>query len=85
MPWIHHINYKTENNQVYCCMRNKIVTLTEDQLAGFCVGCKMFGGTALGQGVECFWNDSEDVPNPHHVHEPEREFRRLQTRTAGVR
>lgn len=57
MAYINHVNVKDADGQVYCCMRNKVVQFNKEQLSKYCVGCKMFGGTAKGKGVECFWDD----------------------------
>lgn len=80
MPNVNHINYADANGNVYCCLRNKVVQLDETQFTSYCFGCKMFGGTAQGQGVECFWDDARQVNNPHIVNDPIGEFNHNQTR-----
>lgn len=84
MAYINHVNVKTADGQVYCCMRNKIVKFNEEQLMKYCVGCRMFGGTAKGLGVECFWEDIRDVSNPYVVVDPFKEFIQNQTRSVSV-
>jgi hypothetical protein len=75
-----HVNYTDQDGQIYCCLRNKIVKLDQLQREQFCQGCKMFGGTANGQGVECVWEDMRNVSEPHIVHDPVSEFIMNQTR-----
>jgi len=83
MTWMNHVNIKSKDGQVYCCMRNKIVNFNEQQLTSYCVGCKMFGGTAQGKGVECFWND---LRGEHTliITDPEHEFAYNQTRSVVI-
>jgi hypothetical protein len=80
MPMINHINYRNENNEVYCCLRNKIVKLDAAQQGQFCSSCKMYNGAAQGKGVECTWEDLRDVSNPHIVRNPLVEFSQNQKR-----
>ncbi|MDF2958446.1 MAG: hypothetical protein K0S39_181 [Paenibacillus sp.] len=80
MSIITHINYKDQNGHIYCCLRNKVVELNQQQQEQFCNGCKMFGGTADGKGVICIWEDLRNVSDPHIVHDPVREFIKNQTR-----
>lgn len=78
MKRINHINLKNVEDQVYCCLRNKIVDLTEQHLVQYCHGCQMFAGTAQGKGIECSWNDARHVSNPHIVLDPHVECRENQ-------
>jgi hypothetical protein len=80
MRTVTHFNYKDQNGQIYCCLRNKVVELNQQQLQQFCQGCKMFGGTGDGSGVTCTWDDLRNVSDPHHVHDPHKEFLSNQTR-----
>ncbi|MFB7816230.1 hypothetical protein ACFC0X_18900 [Paenibacillus chitinolyticus] len=80
MTPIHHINYRNEHNEVYCCLRNKVVELDDRQKNDFCSGCQMFAGFAGGKGVECEWEDMRDVPNPMRVFDPMKEFMSNQIR-----
>jgi len=82
---IRHINLKNTNGEVYCCLRNKVVSLNEEQMSRFCRGCPMFAGTAEGKGVECVWEDVRDVSNPLVVHDPVREFISNQHRKVAAR
>jgi hypothetical protein len=68
------MNYCNEKDEIYCCLRNKVVKLDQLQLERFCQSCKMFGGTLQGGGVVCIWDDSRDVSNPHDVYDPQEEF-----------
>lgn len=70
MRQIRHINLADENSRVYCCLRNKVVKLDEEQKKGFCGSCRMYAGDAEGQGVECIWEDMRPVSNPHMVRNP---------------
>ncbi|WP_281889712.1 hypothetical protein [Paenibacillus sp. YYML68] len=65
MKSIKHINLKDEKGNVYCCLRNKVVCLDEQQIQQFCSGCGMLEGFAGGLGVECVWNDARPVLDPH--------------------
>jgi hypothetical protein len=80
MPMISHYNYRNSDNEIYCCLRNKIVALDNDQMEQFCNGCKMYDGDAGDQGVSCVWEDSRNVSNPHIVHNPLVEFASNQIR-----
>jgi hypothetical protein len=77
---ITHLNYKNSNDEIYCCLRNKVVKLDAVQTEQFCNGCKMYGGDADGQGVACVWEDVRDVSNPHAVDNPLIEFASNQVR-----
>jgi hypothetical protein len=74
MPMITHFNHKSSDNEIYCCLRNKIVALDSNQKEQFCSGCKMYDGDAGGKGVACIWEDLRNVNNPHIVHNPFVEF-----------
>ncbi|WP_254776855.1 hypothetical protein [Paenibacillus sp. yr247] len=74
------MNYKDQDEQIYCCLRNKVVKLNDVQREQFCQSCKMFAGTAKEQGAECVWEDMRNVSDPHVVHDPVREFILNQTR-----
>jgi hypothetical protein len=74
MEIINHINYTDQNDHIYCCLRNRVVKLNQQQQEQFCQGCKMFAGTADGRGVECAWEDVRSISNPHIVADPAREF-----------
>jgi hypothetical protein len=77
---ITHYNYRNSDNEVYCCLRNKVVTLNNQQTEQFCKGCKMFEGDAGGKGVACVWEDTRNVGNPHIVLNPLVEFASNQMR-----
>ncbi|WP_248928448.1 hypothetical protein [Paenibacillus hamazuiensis] len=83
MPEINHINLKNAEGLVYCCLRNKLVKLDEEQEQTFCKMCKMYAGPAGGRGVECVWEDMRDVGNPHVVTDPHEEFKMNQMRQVG--
>jgi hypothetical protein len=80
MPMITHYNYRNHDNEIYCCLRNKIVALDSQQIDQFCNGCKMYEGDAGGKGVSCEWEDTRKVSNPHIVHNPLKEFASNQIR-----
>lgn len=85
MTYINHINLKNEDGQVYCCMRNRVVEFDKDQLLTYCVSCKMFGGTARGQGVECFWDDMRGRGMDLMViTDPQHELTQLQSRKINI-
>ncbi|SEC57355.1 hypothetical protein [Paenibacillus sp. GP183] len=84
MPMISHYNYRSSENEIYCCLRNKIVALDRNQVEQFCSGCKMYEGEADGKGVTCSWDDSRNVSNPHIVQDPLLEFASNQTRQVGL-
>ncbi|MBD0383641.1 hypothetical protein [Paenibacillus sedimenti] len=80
MALIPHINVCNDDNEIYCCLRNKIVKLDAQQQEQFCSGCKMYAGDAEGyaQGVTCIWEDLRDIGNPHVALDPLEEFVRNQ-------
>lgn len=80
MRLVTHMNYKDQDGQIYCCMRNKVVQL-DDVQKQFCQDCRMFAGTAKEQGVKCVWDDMRNVSDPHIVRDPVHEFIMNQTRT----
>jgi hypothetical protein len=80
MPIITHYNYEDQNNEIYCCLRNRIVELNQLQTEQFCKGCKMHVGDAGGKGVACAWKDIREVSNPHIVTHPYTEFASNQIR-----
>lgn len=80
MDKINHINYCTNEQEVYCCLRNRVVRLDDNHKADFCSGCKMLNGYADGAGVECLWEDMREVGNPHHVTDPYKEWASNQNR-----
>ncbi|WJH37066.1 hypothetical protein N6H14_16150 [Paenibacillus sp. CC-CFT747] len=77
---INHVNIANEDNQVYCCLRNRVVTLDPEHKAHFCSGCKMFKGEAGGAGVECLWEDQRQVAEPYQVSNPYEEWMENQAR-----
>lgn len=80
MALIVHVNIRNPKNEVYCCLRNKVVKLDTQQKDQFCSGCKMFAGDADGQGVSCLWDDARDVSDPHIAVNPAEEFASNQVR-----
>ncbi|KQX44696.1 MULTISPECIES: hypothetical protein [unclassified Paenibacillus] len=76
MALITHVNVCNTENEIYCCLRNKIVKLDDQQKEQFCTGCKMFAGDAdeHGTGVSCVWEDVRVVSNPHIALDPLEEF-----------
>ncbi|MNI04896.1 hypothetical protein D3C73_578340 [compost metagenome] len=80
MTLITHMNHVNLKNEVYCCLRNKVVELDPTQKGQFCNGCKMYAGDAGGKGVACVWEDMRDVNNPHTVLNPIAEFASNQLR-----
>ncbi|WNR45179.1 hypothetical protein [Paenibacillus roseipurpureus] len=82
MALITHVNVCNEVNEIYCCLRNKIVKLDANQKEQFCQGCKMFAGAAPGyaHGVSCVWEDLRLISNPHVVLNPIEEFAHNQIR-----
>ncbi|TXK80984.1 hypothetical protein [Paenibacillus sp. N3.4] len=76
MALISHVNVCNTDQEIYCCLRNKIVKLDDKQREQFCSGCKMFAGDASGHGtgVTCEWEDVRIVSNPHLALDPLEEF-----------
>ncbi|MCL6459703.1 MAG: hypothetical protein K6T85_17040 [Gorillibacterium sp.] len=58
MTMINHINMANEDNEIYCCLRNKVVRADAEHTQKFCSRCKMYQGNAQGGGIECRWEDS---------------------------
>lgn len=67
---INHINIANSEGEVYCRLLDKIVTLDENHQKNYCGKCKMYAGSAQGNGVECEWDDVRDLPNPSVVYNP---------------
>lgn len=66
-----HINIPDENGDVYCHRTGEIAPLTEEHMGELCTACPFFNGTAQGNGIECYWNDTrKDIQDPHIVSEP---------------
>jgi len=80
MPRIRHVNVQDSQGRIYCCLRNRIVTLDERQRSGFCRACPMYAGDAGGRGAECVWDDWRAVPDPYLVPDPAAEYRCNQQR-----
>ncbi|NHN33014.1 hypothetical protein [Paenibacillus agricola] len=74
MKLTNHVNFVDSEGQIYCCLRNKLVKLDQQQEERFCNGCQMFAGFANGGGVECMWEDARHVNNPHIIVDPFQEF-----------
>lgn len=79
MPRIPHHNLANTDDQVYCCLRNKVVKLDERQKQDFCGKCPMFGGW-LASGVICEWKDARQLTDPYTVADPMQEFKDNQKR-----
>ncbi|TBL80690.1 hypothetical protein [Paenibacillus thalictri] len=75
-----HINLRNKDGLVYCCLRNKVVQLDDQQERQFCSQCKMYAGPADGQGVECIWEDMRDIGSPYTAVDPYEEFKQNQKR-----
>lgn len=80
MSYVEHVNLVGEHGNVYCCLRNKIVKLSDEQLERFCSVCKMNRGFTPGVSVQCYWKDTRPIDNPHIVRDPRIEFSRMQAR-----
>jgi hypothetical protein len=76
---ITHMNYKNEEGNVYCCLRNKVVSLNKVQTLHFCSTCTMFKGLNSTK-VNCSWEDIRDLENPHCVIDPYLEYKSMQQR-----
>lgn len=80
MPMIRHHNIRSGQDEVYCCLRNRVVKLDEQQLSQFCQGCRMFAGELQEGGVACVWDDLDNVGDPHVASDPWEEFMRNQAK-----
>ncbi|MGG1553845.1 MULTISPECIES: hypothetical protein [Paenibacillus] len=82
MALVTHVNVCNTMNEIYCCLRNKIVKLDAEQREVFCKECKMFAGEATGfrRGISCVWEDLRTVSNPHIALDPAEEFKQNQVR-----
>lgn len=85
MAPVKHINVPDKSGQVYCCLRNRIVRLDDEQWRRFCDGCGMYAGRAGGQGVACVWEDARLLPDPYVVTDPEAELRSNQRKQVAAR
>ena len=57
-----HVNYPDENSKIYCRFSNSLITL--DYSGKFwdkCLKCPLFSGDYQGMGVECSWEDSNEL------------------------
>ncbi|WP_213527682.1 hypothetical protein [Paenibacillus sp. J31TS4] len=81
MKKTNHINYAASGQEVYCCLRNRVVRLDASHTTNYCLGCKMYNGNAGGKGVECLWEDMRDVSNPYRVSDPHAEWASNQKRS----
>lgn len=61
MASTNHINIPDKDGLIYCCMRNKVVSLNAIQKKHYCSSCKMYNGDAKGAGVECLWEDMREA------------------------
>ncbi|MBC8079852.1 MAG: hypothetical protein H7X86_05880 [Gorillibacterium sp.] len=83
MTMINHINRANESNEVYCCLRNKVVCADEEHQNRFCSGCKMFQRNAQGGGVECRWEDSRTGNDRLVINDPFAEWAFNQKKTVS--
>jgi hypothetical protein len=78
MAYIQHMNHTNANGAVYCCLRNRLVTLNQLQILNYCSSCKMHNGNEEGNNVVCVWDDHREVNNPHVVVDPFLEYQMMQ-------
>lgn len=57
MTMVSHRNVTNEDQEVYCCLRNKVVKADASHLAQYCNGCRMFRSFLPEGGIECQWED----------------------------
>lgn len=81
---VKHVNLADQEGRVYCCLRNRVVKLDEEQKAGFCRSCIMYSGDAKGQGVECLWEDARPVADPHVAADPYKEWKSNQVKGISI-
>lgn len=55
---VNHVNIADGNGQIYCRLLDAVVDFTEDHQNSNCAKCRMFAGSAQGNGVECEWTDT---------------------------
>jgi hypothetical protein len=77
---VKHVNLADQEGRVYCCLRNRVVKLDDEQKERFCKGCIMYSGDAQGLGVECVWEDIRPVADPHVATEPYVEWKSNQAK-----
>lgn len=80
MPLINHMNLANEDNEVYCCLRNRVVTADREHKNTFCLGCQMYQGDLDGQGIQCSWEDDRKLVNPCTITDPYQEWMANQKR-----
>ncbi|MBP1990888.1 hypothetical protein J2Z66_002494 [Paenibacillus eucommiae] len=85
MPMITHFNFRNSSNEIYCCLRNRVVLLDSKQSEQFCKSCKMYEGDCGGRGVACAWEDARNINNPHLVTNPHAEFSSNQIRQVRLK
>ncbi|MDQ1912792.1 hypothetical protein RAC89_20585 [Paenibacillus sp. GD4] len=84
MSYVEHINLANDHGHVYCCLRNKIVTLSDEQIDRFCSGCMMNRGFTPGFSVHCYWKDARVLESPHIVQDPGSEYAGMQRRKTNA-
>lgn len=57
MTMVYHRNAANDDQEIYCCLRNKVVKANAEHQAEYCSGCKMFSSLLQEGGVECVWED----------------------------
>jgi len=83
MLYVNHLNIANKSENVYCCLRNKIVQLGEPQVSKYCSGCSMFNGLEENyKSVRCLWNDWRHTQDDEDyvVLDPQLEFMSMQSR-----
>lgn len=63
MALINHINFLDENGCIFCRRAGKIMEVNPHFLSHMCNDCPFFNGSAQGEGVECLWEDTRDIPS----------------------
>ncbi|KPU45526.1 hypothetical protein OXPF_07590 [Oxobacter pfennigii] len=58
---VNHINYPDENLKIYCRLINKVLTFNQTYADEKCSSCPFFYGTSQGRGVECFWEEKDEL------------------------
>ncbi|WP_135555568.1 hypothetical protein [Paenibacillus cymbidii] len=80
MTNIRHRNVIDADGQIYCCLRNKVVTFDTEHQNTYCSGCKMKAEEPRGGIVTCEWEDLRPVADPCVVTDPQAEWKSNQKR-----
>ncbi|WP_058303176.1 hypothetical protein [Gorillibacterium timonense] len=84
MTRVLHRNVANDDQEIYCCLRNKVVRADAEHQAQYCNGCKMFSTLLQEGGVECVWEDLRTTRTQVNVTDPYAEWMENQRRDVHI-